>query len=104
MAVHEGGHFFMGKVFGQTISFRFEWGLFLGKCPVPRFIWDMPVMERRKQQVVAFAGFGLEFIAAAMLFLTSWDFAAWYAIAAVIHLVTYRFYAGDASDFKWFKG
>lgn len=98
--VHEGGHFLMAKAFGQTIRFRFEWGKLFGKIPIPRGIWDMPEMEKWKQQLVAAA----EFAVGTGLFLTGWDFAPFYAGVAVVHLVAYKFYAGEASDFKWFKG
>ncbi len=101
LAVHEGGHFLLARVFGHTIAFRFEWGLLFGKFPVPRFIWDMPEMEKWKQQIVAVAGFGLEFIVGTALFLTGWDFAPIYGGVAAVHLIAYKFYAGEDSDFKW---
>ncbi len=63
----------------------------------------MPEMELRKQQIIAAAGFGLEFLAGAALFLTGLAFAPFYGGVAVAHLVLYRFYAGEESDFKWFK-
>ena len=100
--VHEGAHFASARAFGGKIAFRFEWGSLFGKFPIPRWVWDMPEMERWKQQVVAFAGFGLEFVVGTILFLTGWGFASYYAGIAVVHLLAYRFYAGEASDFKWF--
>lgn len=101
---HEGGHYLAAQVFRRTITFRFQWGLLLGKIPVPRWVWDMPEMERWKQQVVAAAGFGLEFVAGTAFFLTGWDVAPIYGGVAVVHLAAYKFYAGEASDFKWFRG
>ena len=101
---HEAGHFLVALAFGQRIKFRFEWGKLFGKVPIPRGVWDMPEMEKWKQQLVAAAGFGLEFAVGAALLFTGWDFAPFYAGVAVVHLVAYKFYAGEASDFKWFKG
>jgi hypothetical protein len=36
--------------------------------------------------------------------LAAWrEFGRWYASVAVVHLIAYRWYAGEASDFKWFR-
>ena len=93
---HEGGHFLAALCFGHHISFRFAWGRFY----VPRYIWYMPKMERWKQRVVAAAGFAVELIVA--LALAAGGFQLMLPCAAV-HLCAYSFYAGEASDFKWFK-
>lgn len=40
---------------------------------------------------------------AAVVLLTAWrKFGLWYAGVAVAHLGAYRWYAGEASDFRWF--
>ena len=43
----------MALFFGHVLKFRFK-----GWMP-PRFVWDMPEMEKYKQALTAFAGFGL---------------------------------------------
>ena len=101
-SIHEGGHYWTARFFGHRLRFRFEWGRF----GVPRFVWDMPIFyqcEMWKAKVIAAAGFGTEFLAAVVL-LAAWrEFGLWYAGVAVVHLIAYRWYAGEASDFKWFR-
>jgi hypothetical protein len=89
--MHELGHFLAALATGHRLKFRFG----LAKGIVPRLVWDMPDMEAWKQKLVAAAGFGLEF---AMIP----AFGKYYAVFAACHLIAYKFYAGEASDFKWF--
>lgn len=100
-AIHEGGHYLAARFFGKRLKFRFAWGRF----GVPRFVWNMPVFyqcEMWKAKVIAAAGFGAELFAAVVL-LAAWpEFGLWYTGVAVAHLAAYRWYAGEASDFKWF--
>ena len=72
---------------------------------VPRFVWNMPYFfmgEGWKAKVIAAAGFVAELFAAVVLLAAWHEFGRWYAGVAVAHLVAYRWYAGEASDFKWF--
>lgn len=94
---HEGGHYLAALCFGRRLRFRFAWGRFY----VPRFVWDMPHMERWKQQVVAAAGFGMEFVVAMCLALSPAGFWLMY-LCVWVHLCAYPFYAGTASDLRWF--
>lgn len=94
-AIHESGHYVAAFCFGKRLRFRFAWGRF---C-VPRFVWDMPYMAYKKQRIVAAAGFASEAVAAGILAALGWP---WMAGVFVAHFVAYPFYAGDASDFKWF--
>lgn len=94
-AIHEGGHYLAALLFGRRLKFRFAWG----KYYVPRYIWDMPVLDRRKQRVIAAAGFGAEALMAGILAAFGWP---WMAGVFVAHFVAYPLYAGNASDFKWF--
>ena len=100
--IHEGGHYLAARFFGKRLQFRFAWGRF----GVPRFVWEMPHFfptEMWKAKVIAAAGFGAEFLAA-VVFLAAWrEFGLWYAGVAVAHLAAYRWYAGEASDFRWFR-
>lgn len=100
--IHEGGHWLAARFFGKRLRFRFAWGRF----GVPRFVWNMPHFfptEMWKAKVIAVAGFGAELFAAVVL-LAAWrKFGLWYAGVAVAHLAAYRWYAGEASDFKWFR-
>ena len=95
---HEGGHYLAALCFGKRLKFWFEWGRLFGIVPVPRGVWDMPCMERRKQRIVAAAGFGTEFAGAAVAAVCGWP---WLLLVASVHLLAYPFYAGEASDFKW---
>ena len=100
--IHEGGHYLAARFFGERLRFRFEWGRF----GVPRFIWDMPIFyqcEMWKAKVIAAAGFGAEFLTAVVLLAAWHEFGLWYTGVAVAHLAAYRWYAGEASDFKWFR-
>lgn len=95
--VHEGGHWLAARCFGRKIKFRFAWGKFY----VPRYIWDMPAMERSKQRIVAAAGFCAEWVVGGTLYCLGWPYMCAVFIA---HFAAYPVYAGEASDFKWFKG
>ena len=101
-AIHEGGHWLAARFFGHRLRFRFVWGRF----GVPRFVWNMPYFfptEMWKAKVIAAAGFGTELFTAVVL-LAAWrEFGLWYAGVAVAHLAAYRWYAGENSDFKWFR-
>lgn len=97
---HEGGHYMAALCFGERIHFRFLWGK-LGPVRVPRYVWEMPYMDRWKERVVAAAGFGTEALVAAILAALGWP---WMAVCFAVHFVAYPFYAGEASDFKWFRG
>lgn len=100
--IHMGGHSLAAWFFGKRLRFRFAWGRF---C-VPCFVWQMPYFfmgEGWKVKVIAAAGFVAELFAAVVL-LAAWrEFGLWYAGVAVAHLAAYRWYAGEASDFKWFR-
>ena len=100
--IHEGGHYLAARFFGKRLQFRFAWGRF----GVPRFIWDMPYFfmnEGWKVKVIAAAGFGTELFTAVVLLAAWHEFGLWYASVAVAHLVAYPWYAGESSDFKWFR-
>lgn len=100
--IHEGGHYLAARFFGHRLRFRFAWGRF----GVPRFVWEMPHFfqcEMWKAKVIAAAGFGGELFAAVVLLAAWHEFGRWYAGAALAHLVAYPWYAGEASDFKWFR-
>ena len=100
--IHEGGHYLAALWFGHRLKFRFAWGRF----GVPRFVWDMPHFfptEMWKAKVIAAAGFGAELFAAVVLLAAWHEFGRWYAGVAVAHLAVYRWYAGETSDFRWFR-
>jgi len=100
--VHEGGHYWAARFFDKRLRFRFAWGRF----GVPRFVWEMPHFfptEMWKAKVIAAAGFGAELFAAVVLLAAWHEFGRWYAGVPVAHLAAYRWYAGEASDFRWFR-
>ncbi|MCC8056449.1 hypothetical protein [Cloacibacillus sp.] len=97
--MHEAGHYFTALCFGERIVFRFAWGKLWGKVSIPRGVWYMPEgFSVRHKKITAVAGFGAEFLAAPIFYAVGlWA----YIIVALLHLILYRFYAGEASDFKW---
>lgn len=96
--MHELGHGLAAAAFGELITFRFDWGR-LWKIPVPRLLWKMPILPPEQQRCIAAAGFGLEFlIVPIMLYLGIYI----YIFITFAHLLLYPFYAGDASDFRFF--
>lgn len=98
-AVHEAGHCLAARLFGEKLAFRFALGRLFGKIPIPRFIWDMPEsLTARQKKIVALAGFGLELLAAPLLVVVGLEL---YTAVALVHLVLYPMYAGEANDFKW---
>ena len=100
--IHEGGHYWAARFFGKRLKFRFAWGRF----GVPRFVWDMPHFfqcEMWKAKVIAAAGFGAELLAAVVLLAAWHEFGRWYAGVAVAHFIAYWWYAGETSDFRWFR-
>ena len=100
MAIHEGGHYAAARRFGKRLKYRFEWG-YVWKIPIPRWVWNMPYFfERWRRRVVALAGFGAELLAAPIFYCISPGFGKVYAVLAALHLVLYRFYAGEHNDFE----
>lgn len=94
---HEGGHYLAAICFGERLKFRFAWGRFY----VPRYIWNMPQMERWKQRVVAAAGFATEGLVAVILA----AFGYWpILVCFTVHFLAYPVYCGNANDFKWLRG
>ncbi len=99
--IHEAGHFYAARYFGAELVFYFSWG-HLWKVPIPRLTWYMPAgFTLRQKRITAGAGFGAEFLAAPIFYAVGLEA---YIFVALLHLILYRFYAGEASDFKWFKG
>jgi hypothetical protein len=98
--IHEGGHYAAALRFGHKLKFRFTWGKLWG-IPVPRYIWDMPEMERWKQVHVALGGFVTEFASALPCFLVFPGVCVWYLGVVMAHFAVYPFYAGENDDFKW---
>lgn len=95
---HEGGHFLAALLLtGKVLKLRFAFG----KLYVPRFTWTMPYTTRKKQRIIALAGFASEFIVmSALSFVLNNPI---YIITALLHFISYNFYATDtSSDFKWF--
>ena len=103
--VHEGGHYLAALLLTRKrLHFKFSPGRLGGKIPIPRFTWVMPwTPDRWRREVIAMAGFGLELLVAIILVVIAprWTFAVAYTMVSLIHLFLYRFYAGEASDFKW---
>lgn len=100
MIIHEGGHYIVAKLFGYTIHFTFQFGK-LWFIPIPRGVWEMPDTDPWKQRIIALAGFTFEILAAYPISLLCFDFAKVYLVVALVHLIAYKFYAGDASDFNF---
>ena len=101
--VHESGHYLAALYFGHKINFRFGWGILFGKAIIPRGIWNMPDVTLQQQQIIAFAGFALEFAIVPILCFILLDFAVIYWAVATLHLLLYPVYAGSSSDFAWYN-
>ena len=87
--IHETTHYLTALALGHHLTFRRQ-GL--------RYIWDMPEDTTAHQRLIALSGFGADILVAPLLYLAGlWA----YPFVVVGHLVGYRFYAGEYSDFKW---
>ena len=98
---HEGGHWVAAFFYGHRITFRFQWGLLFGVIPIPRYVWYMPNTDKGKQAIIAAAGFLTEINAALLLLIFVPSFGVYCGTFALVHLILYKFYAGEDSDFKW---
>lgn len=103
--IHELGHSFAARVFfGRRLRFSF----WIGDYGIPRYVWNMPFMEKWKQRVVAAAGFTME-LAFAVLVNVACGWRNGYALlflgVGIAHLAAYPIYTKDSvfSDFHWFK-
>lgn len=105
MIIHEGGHMMMAMVFKRRIHFKFQFGMLFKFIPIPRGVWQMPNdISSIKQKAIAIAGFLSEFLMLLMLLSIPRcriEFAPYYAIVSIAHIMLYKYYAGEASDFKW---
>jgi len=87
--IHESAHYLTARLCGHKLVFRRQ-GI--------RYIWDMPEDIPKRQKLIALSGFGAEIVFAPLLYFVGlWA----YPFVVVGHLVGYRFYAGDYSDFRW---
>jgi len=87
--IHELSHLLTARCLGHHLTFRRQ-GI--------RYIWDMPDDTKQHQRLIALSGFGAEIVFAPLLYFVGlWA----YPFVVVGHLVGYRFYAGDYSDFRW---
>ena len=90
--IHELGHYLTAMFLGHTLEFRRQ-GF--------RFVWDMPNDTPKHQRLIALSGFGVEILAAPLLYLAGLTLYPWVVVA---HLMAYPFYAGEYSNFKWLDG
>ena len=87
--IHEAAHYLTALCYGHHLTFRRQ-GI--------RYIWDMPEDTTAHQRLIALSGFGAEVLAVPLLYLVG---LTAYPFVVIGHLVAYRFYAGEYSDFKW---
>lgn len=102
--IHEGSHYLVAKLFGKTIKFKFNTGKLFNVIPIPRWTWQMPEMEEWKQRLTALAGFAVEELVAVIVALfvaPIYDFALIFFAVAMLHLLAYNLYAGEANDFNY---
>jgi len=98
--MHEAGHFLAALGFGYVLQFKFAWGTLFNKIRVPRLIWTMPAgLTDRQKRLVALAGVGFEIITIPIFYILI-DLRL-YPFVVLLHLITYKFYAGADNDFKW---
>ena len=87
--IHEATHYLTALALGHHLTFKRQ-GI--------RYIWDMPEDTTAHQRLIALSGFGAEVLAVPLLYLAGlWA----YPFVVIGHLVAYRFYAGEYSDWKW---
>ena len=103
--IHEGSHMLVAKLFfNKSINFHFEYGNLFNFIYIPRGIWNMPNgLSKKQQKLIAGAGFTGEFIFGIILFMIYRSFSYYYLLVALLHILLYNFYAGENSDFKFFK-
>ena len=90
--------------FNKSINFHFEYGNLFNFIYIPRGIWNMPNgLNRKQQKLIAGAGFTGEFIFGIILFMIYRSFSYYYLLVALLHILLYNFYAGENSDFNFFK-
>ena len=87
--IHETAHYLTALALGHHLTFRRQ-GL--------RYIWDMPEDTKQHQRLIALSGFGAEVLAVPLLYLVG---LTAYPYVMAVHLVAYKFYAGEYNDFKW---
>jgi membrane-associated protease RseP (regulator of RpoE activity) len=90
--IHELGHWLVARLFGASLHFTFEWGK-LGPIPVPRWTWRWPDVTKSQLRIICLAGFGMEIGLIPLMPLP-------YQLAAILHFVSYPFYAGESSDWR----
>lgn len=97
--IHEMGHFIIALGYGHFLQFEFSWGR-LWRIPIPRYVWYMPEeLPVQAKRHVALSGFGFEILAIPIFYILI-DLMI-YPIIVLLHLITYKFYAGADNDFKW---
>ena len=97
--VHEGAHYLSAKLFGKTIHFEFNWGKIAGIKLIPRWTWRQPDgLKFWQLAIVCLSGFTIEILIGLLFALFNW-----YTMLSIglIHLFTYQYYAGEASDFNF---
>ena len=107
LITHEGGHYLAALCFGRKIAFSFRWEKSILMIYIPRYTWRMPTgLQAWQKAIVALAGFATEIGVATALFVLNRVYAidsffmAVFLNIALVRLVFYEFYAGEASDFK----
>jgi hypothetical protein len=100
---HEGGHWLAAKHCNQDIHFFFEWKFLFDKIPIPTFTWYMPNdLNKSQKKLIAMAGFGTELFMIIVLILIFGIHFWEYVVTVLTHMILYRFYVKESSDFKWF--
>lgn len=106
MIVHEGGHSFMARLYKRKLHFKLKFSKLFKVIPIPRGIWQMPFdISRKAQRNIAMAGFGTEFLLVIIFTIipyTRITILPYYGLVALLHILLYKFYAGNESDFRWF--
>ena len=103
MCFHECSHQIAAMLCGKSLSFQFEYGKLFDFIYIPRFVWYMPSgLTKIQQQLIASAGFIGEFAMGGLYLAVFRSFGYCYIVVALIHILLYKFYAGEKSDFKWF--
>ena len=103
--MHEFGHFLTAALNKKILKFEFKFVRIFNIIPIPRFIWYMPEdLTVNQQKLIAISGFGFEFVFCIVYLVLAHNIFSMLLLAlAILHLLAYKFYAGDFNDFSIFK-
>jgi hypothetical protein len=102
MIIHILGHYLTAWCFGNKLKFYIYHINIFNKIKIPRLCWCMPNLSNGKKAIIAWSGFLSETLFA-MSIMILFNSHLEYGIFVIIHLLLYKHYAGNISDFNYTK-